>query len=146
MLRAHGDETDFVELCPEMKLINVTAALTRGALSLLRDTAVNWGSDLGMIAPIRYLSCAINIALSAAALLLFAILPSAACSNGWLWLKLALLIVSIGLATLALKSGRPVGIRHGILVTAIAVYTAMYFNARTHDPIGPVKSLVSPLR
>ena len=146
MLRAHRDETDLVELYPDMKLVHVTAVFASGALFLLRGTAVNWGGSWGMIAPIRYLSYAIDIVLLTAALLLLAILPSAVYSNGWLWLKLTLLIAYIGLGTLALKRGRTIGIRRGCFVAAIAVYACMYFIARTHDPLGPVKSLLSLLR
>lgn len=135
-----------VELYPEMKFIHVAAALASGALFLLRGTAVNWGGSWGMIAPIRYLSYAIDIVLLTAALLLLAILPSAVYSNGWLWLKLMLLLAYIGLGTLALKRGRTVGIRRGCFVAAIAIYTCMYFIARTHDPLGPLKSLLSLLR
>ena len=146
MLHAHCDETDLVELYPEIKLIHVTAALASGALFLLRGAAVNWGGSWGMIAPIRYLSYAIDIVLLTAALLLLAILPSAVYSNGWLWLKLTLLIAYIGLGTLALKRGRTVGIKRGCFVAAIAIYTCIYFIARTHDPLGPLKSLLSLLR
>ena len=146
MLRVHCDETDLVELYPEMKLVHVTAALASGALFLLRGAAVNWGGNWGMIAPVRYLSYAIDILLLTAALLLLAILPSAVYSNGWLWLKLTLLIAYIGLGTLALKRGRTIGIRRGCFAAAIAIYTCMYFIARTHDPLGPVKSLLSLLR
>jgi uncharacterized membrane protein SirB2 len=146
MLREHCDETDLIELYPEIKLIHVTAALASGALFLLRGTAVNWGGSWGMISPIRYLSYAIDIVLLTAAMLLLAILPSAVYGNGWLWLKLTLLIAYIGLGTLALKRGRTVGIRRGCFVAAIAVYTCMYFIARTHDPLGPLKSLLSVLR
>ena len=146
MLRAHCDGPDLVELYPEMKLIHVTAALASGVLFLLRGTAVNWGGSWGMIAPIRYLSYAIDIVLLTAAILLLAILPSAVYSNGWLWLKLTLLIAYIGLGSLALRRGRTVGIRRGCFVAAVAVYTCMYFIARTHDPLGPVKSLLFLLR
>ena len=96
-----------------------------------------------MIAPLRYLSYAIDIVLLSAALLLLAILPSAAYSNGWLGLKLMLLVVYIGFGTLALKRARTTGIRRGFLVAAIAAYIYMYFIARTHDPLGPVKYLLS---
>jgi uncharacterized membrane protein SirB2 len=99
-----------------------------------------------MVAPVRYLSYSIDIVLLTAALLLLAILPPTVYTNGWLWLKLTLLIAYIGLGTLALKRGRTVGIRRGCFVAAIAIYTCMYFIARTHDPLGPVKSLLSLLR
>ena len=134
------------ELYLEIKLTHVTAAIASGVLFLLRGTAVNWGSSWGMIAPIRYLSYAIDTVVLTAALLLLAILPSAVYSNGWLWLKLTLLIAYIGFGTVALKRGRTVGIRRGYFVAAIAIYTCMYFIARTHDPLGPIRPLLDLLR
>ena len=145
MLHAHCDGTDLVELYPEIKLVHVTAVLASGALFVLRGTAVNWGGSWGMIAPIRYLSYAIDIVLLTAALSLLAILPSAVYSNGWLWLKLILLCAYIGLGTLAIKRGRTVVIRRGCFIAAIAIYMCMYIVARTHDPLGPVKALLSLL-
>ena len=135
-----------LELYPEIKLVHVTAVIASGALFLLRGTAVNWGGGWGMIAPIRYLSYTIDIVLLTAALLLLAILPAAAFSNGWLWLKLTLLVGYIVLGTLALKRGRTADIRRGCFVAAIAIYTCMYFIARTHDPLGPLRYLLTPLR
>lgn len=135
-----------LEFYPEIKLVHVTAAIASGALFLLRGTAVNWGNSWGMIAPIRYLSYTIDIVLLSAALLLLAILPSSVYSNGWLWLKLSLLVVYIGFGTLALKRGRTATIRRGCFAAALAIYTCVYFIARTHDPLGPVKSLLAPLR
>jgi uncharacterized membrane protein SirB2 len=134
-----------LELYPEIKLVHVTAAIASGALFLLRGTAVNWGGSWAMITPIRYLSYTIDSVLVTAASLLLAILPAAAFSNGWLWLKLTLLIVYIGLGTLALRRGRTAGIRRGCFVAAIAIYTCMYFIARTHDPLGPVRYLLAAL-
>lgn len=134
-----------LEFYPEIKLVHVTAAIASGALFLLRGTAVNWGNSWGMIAPIRYLSYTIDIVLLSAALLLLAILPSSVYSNGWLWLKLSLLVVYIGFGTLALKRGRTATIRRGCFAAALAIYTCVYFIARTHDPLGPVKSLLAPL-
>jgi uncharacterized membrane protein SirB2 len=132
-----------LELYPEIKIVHVTAAIASGGLFMLRGVAVNCGSKWGMIAPVRYLSYAIDIVLLAAALSLLAILPSAVYSNGWLWLKLALIVAYIGLGTLALKRGRTAGIRRGSFIAAIAVYICTYVIARTHDPLGPVRFLLS---
>ena len=134
-----------LEWYPEIKLVHVTAAITSGTLFLLRGTAVSLGSSWGMIAPIRYLSYTIDIVLLTAALLLLAILPPAIYSNGWLWAKLTLLVVYIGFGTLALKRGRTAAIRRACFVAAIAIYLCVYFIARTHDPLGPVKPLLSAL-
>lgn len=134
-----------LELYPEIKFIHVTAATASGTLFLLRGTAVNWAGSWGMIAPVRYLSYTIDIVLLTAALLLLAMLPIAAFSNGWLWLKLALLVTYVGLGTLALKRGRTAGIRRSCFVAAIITYAYIYSIARTHDPLGPVTFLLAAL-
>jgi uncharacterized membrane protein SirB2 len=135
-----------LELYQEIRFVHVTAAIASGTLFLLRGTAVNWGGSWGMIGPIRYLSYAIDIVLLTAALLLLAILPPAAYSNGWLWLKLALLVAYIGLGTLALKRGRTVGIRRSCFVAAIITYAYVYSIARSHDPLGPWTLLLAAIR
>ena len=135
-----------LELYPEIKLVHVTAAIASGTLFLLRGSAVNWGGSWGMIAPIRYLSYTIDIVLLTAAVLLLVILPSAAFGNGWLWLKLTLLVAYIGLGTLALKRGRTASIRRICFVAAIVTYACVFSIARTHNPLGPVTFLLAPLR
>jgi uncharacterized membrane protein SirB2 len=117
-----------LELYPEIKLVHVTAVIASGTLFLLRGAAVNWGGSWGMIAPIRYLSYTIDIVLLTAAVLLLAIVPSVVYSNGWLWLKLTLLVIYIVF---------------GMLALAIAIYSCMYVIARTHDPLGPIKFLLA---
>jgi uncharacterized membrane protein SirB2 len=131
-----------LEFYPEIKLVHVTAAIASGSLFLLRGIAVNWGGSWGMIAPVRYLSYTIDIVLLSAGLLLLAILPSAVYSNGWLALKLVLLVIYIGLGMLALKRGRTAGIRRGCFIAAIVIYLCVFFIARTHDPLGPLKLLL----
>lgn len=131
-----------LEFYPEIKLVHVTAALASGTLFLLRGTAVNWGGGWGMIAPVRYLSYAIDTVLLTAAVLLLTLLPSAVYDNGWLALKLTLLVVYIALGTLALKRGRTRNIRRGCFFAAIAAYACIYLIARTHDPLGPLRSLL----
>ena len=135
-----------LEFYQEIKLVHVAAAIASGTLFLLRGTAINWGSSWGMIAPIRYLSYTIDIVLLTAALVLLVILPSATYSNGWLWLKLTLLVVYIGLGTLALKRGRTASIRRSCFAAAIITYACIYSIAQTHDPLGPVTFLLATLR
>lgn len=131
-----------LEFYPAIKLVHVTAAITSGAFFLLRGVAANLGSRWSLIAPVRYLSYSIDIVLLIAGLLLLSILPSAVFGNGWLALKLALLVVYIVLGTLALKRGRTARIRQVCLVAAMAVYGCVYLIARTHDPLGPARLLV----
>ncbi len=128
-----------IEFYPYIKLLHVGAVIASGSLFLLRGLAVQSGMTWAMAAPVRYLSYSIDIVLLTAALMLLAVLPAAVFANGWLWLKLTLLVVYVGLGTFALKRGRTQAIRLVCFLGALAVFACMYMIARTHDPLGPLR-------
>jgi uncharacterized membrane protein SirB2 len=128
-----------IEFYPYIKLLHVAAVVTSGSLFLVRGLAVQGGAAWGMAAPVRYLSYGIDIILLTAALMLLAVLPAAVFANGWLWLKLALLVVYVGLGTFAMKRGRTRTVRLASFVSALLVYAAMFVIARSHDPLAPVR-------
>ncbi len=128
-----------IEYYPFIKWLHVATVISSGTLFAVRGLATQTGGRWAMIAPVRYLSYAIDTVLLAAAVLLLWILPAAMYSNGWLATKLSLLVVYIGLGTFALKRGRTQAIRLGCFVAAIAVYVAIFIIARTHDPLGPIR-------
>lgn len=128
-----------IEFYPYIKLLHVGAVIASGSLFLLRGLAVQSGMTWAMAAPVRYLSYSIDIVLLTAALMLLAVLPAAVFANGWLWLKLTLLVVYVGLGTFALKRGRTPVIRLACFLGALAVFACMYMIARTHDPLGPLR-------
>ena len=130
-----------IEFYPYIKLTHVAAVIASGSLFLLRGLAVQGGAAWAMAAPVRYLSYSIDIVLLTAALMLVAVLPAVVFANGWLWLKLALLVVYVGLGTYALKRGRTRTVRLATFVSALLVYATMFMIARTHDPLGPVRLL-----
>lgn len=127
-----------IEFYPDIKLVHVVAVLASGALFLLRGVVLQTGGQWPMAAPLRYLSYAIDTVLLTAALMLLSILPAPAYENGWLMLKIALLLVYIGLGTLALKRGRTAQMRRACFVAALLVYGCMFAIARAHHPLGPV--------
>ena len=126
-----------IEFYPQIKLVHVAAVLLSGGLFLLRGLAVGSGAAWGMVAPVRFLSYSIDIVLLSAALMLLALLPGSVFANGWLWVKLVLLVVYIGLGTLALKRGRTPRVRTTTFIAALLVYALMFAVARTHHPLGP---------
>ncbi len=130
-----------IEFYPQIKLLHVATVVASGSLFLLRGIAVQSGAAWGMAAPVRYLSYSVDIVLLTAALMLVAILPGAVFANGWLWVKLTLLVIYIGLGTFALKRGRTARTRLICFVAALAVFACMYGIARTHDPLGPMRML-----
>src|SRR3546814_9171598 len=70
----------------------------------------------------RYLSYSIDTTLLTAALMLLTILPASMFANGWLTLKLVLLVVYVVLGTLALKRGKTRRVRAISFVAALLTY------------------------
>ena len=130
-----------IEFYPYIKLLHVAAVFASGALFLLRGVAGQLGARWGMAAPVRYLSYGIDTVLLTAALMLLIVLPAAAFANGWLWMKLGLLVAYIGLGSFALKLGRKPATRLAFFASALVVFSCMYIIARTHDPLGPLHML-----
>lgn len=134
-----------IEFYPQIKAVHVAAVLLSGGLFFIRGLAVQAGGRWAMAAPLRYTSYGIDTVLLVAALLLLTVLPYAAYENGWLALKVALLVVYIVLGSFALKRGRTAGVRLATFVTALLVYVSMYLIARAHHPLGPLKMLQASL-
>lgn len=120
-----------------IKNLHIAAAIGSGALFLVRGAFVQAGSAWPMIAPLRYLSYAIDTVLLAAAVALVLLLPGEVFSNGWLTTKLILLVGYIVLGSIALKRGKTRLARRLAYVLAILVFLSMYSIARRHDPLGP---------
>jgi uncharacterized membrane protein SirB2 len=135
-----------IEFYPQLKQLHVGAVFASGSLFLLRGLAVQTGVSWGMAAPVRYLSYSIDTVLLTAALMLWTVLPAAVFANGWLWVKIALLVVYVGLGTFALKRGRTAAVRFACFVGALAVFASMYLVARAHDPLAPLHMIQVGLR
>lgn len=126
-----------LEFYPDIRLAHISVAILSGALFAFRGGFVQAGATWPMVAPLRYLSYAIDTIIVATALALLTVLPASVYANGWLALKLVLLVIYIVLGSVALKRGRT---RRGRLIafgTAILTYLAMLSVARTHHPLGP---------
>jgi uncharacterized membrane protein SirB2 len=131
-----------IEFYPEIKWLHVAAVIASGSLFLLRGVALQAQARWPMAAPVRYLSYGIDTVLLAAAVMLVAILPAALYTNGWLAMKLVLLVGYIGLGTFALKRGRTPAIRLATFLGALAVYGCIIAVARAHHPLGPLVALL----
>lgn len=126
-----------IEFYAQIKWVHIIAVLCSGSLFLLRGLLVQAGKPgIAMAAPVRYLTYGIDTTLLTAALMLLTILPGALFSNGWLTLKLVLLVVYVIVATYALRRGRTQRIRTICLLAALAIYVAMLGIARMHHPLG----------
>lgn len=125
------------EFYAQIKWVHVAAVISSGSLFALRGLLVLAGQSRWAMTPLlRYLSYMIDTVLLTAALMLLTILPSAIFSNGWLHVKIALLVVYVLLGTFALKRGRTVRMRAVCYMLAVLVFSSMITIARSHHPYG----------
>jgi uncharacterized membrane protein SirB2 len=126
-----------IEFYPQIKFVHVAAVLASGSLFLLRGLLLQTGQPrLAMAAPVRYLSYSIDTVLLTAALMLLTILPHAMFANGWLTLKMVLLVVYVVLGSFALKRARSPRMRMACYILALMVFGFMLTVARGHHPLG----------
>mgnify|MGYP003795125323 FL=1 len=125
-----------IEFYPQIKHAHIGLALLSGGLFALRGALLLGGLRWPNAAPVRYLSYAIDTALLAAAMMLLTILPGALYANGWLAVKVALIVAYVALGVFALRRGRSRGVRALCYLLALLVFAQVYCIARAHHPLG----------
>ncbi|MGE4072905.1 MAG: SirB2 family protein [Lysobacterales bacterium] len=126
-----------IEFYPQIKWVHIAAVVFSGSVFLLRGLLVLAGrQSLALAMPVRILSYSIDTVLLTAALMLLSILPGALFANGWLYTKLMLLVLYVGLGMLALKRGRSAGVRLVCYLAALCTYLTMAGIALAHHPLG----------
>jgi len=125
-----------IEFYPQIKHAHIGLALLSGALFAVRGALLLAGPRWPNAAPVRYASYTIDTALLTAAMMLLTILPGALYANGWLAVKLTLLVAYVVLGLFALRRGRTRRTRAICYAAALLVFAQMYFIARTHHPSG----------
>lgn len=118
----------------QVHLVAVTASL---ALFAARGLAVWLGHRWPLGKPARQASWAIDAVLLAAGASLWGALglnPTG--PDHWLGVKLALLVVYVGLGTFALRRARTRATRLGFYLAALACAATMVGIARAHHPLG----------
>ena len=132
-----------IEFYPQIRSVHILAVTLSGCLFAIRGLAVLLGMRWPLWAPVRYLSWTIDTVLLTAALMLLTILPGAMFGNGWLTLKLLLLVVYIVLGVFALKRASTRGRKAIFDVLALATFLAIVGIARMHHPWGWLLPYVS---
>lgn len=127
-----------IEFYPQIKLVHIAAIVCSGALFFLRGTSVLAGMRWPMAASVRYVSHSIDTVLLTAAMMLLTILPGELFANGWLAVKVTLIVAYIVLGVLALRPGRTRTVRAGLFGLAVLTYVQIYFIARAHHPLGAI--------
>ena len=125
-----------LEFYPQIKSAHILAVALSGSLFALRGLGVLLGMRWPLWAPVRYLSYAIDTVLLTAALMRLTILPGAMFANGWLTVKLVLVVVYIVLGVFALKRGRTRGRKALFYLLALLAFLAVVGIARMHHPWG----------
>lgn len=126
---------------PYIKLAHVLAIACSGAWFLLRGASLLAGMRWPTAAPARYLAYTIDTVLLTAAMMLLTILPGALFANGWLAVKVMLVVTYIVLGYFALHRVRSRWVRITAFVAALLVYAQTYFIARAHHPLGLIHLL-----
>lgn len=132
-----------IEFYPQIKWVHVAAVIASGSIFALRGAAVQVGARWPMALPLRYLTYTIDTVLLTAALMLATILHQFPFVQGWLTVKVVLLVVYIVLGTYALKRGRSRRVRLWCWLGALGVYLYIVSVARTHHPLGWFIALLS---
>jgi uncharacterized membrane protein SirB2 len=133
-----------IEFYPQIKSVHVAMVMASGVFFTLRGSGALAGFRWPLSWPVRALSYAIDTTLLTAALMLLSILPWGVFANGWLLLKVALLVVYVVLGYMALRPGRSRQARIMLFVIALLTYGWMYTIARAHHPLGAFHGLIRP--
>jgi len=130
-----------IEFYADIRWVHICAVIASGSLFAIRGAGVLAMARWPMWAPLRYLTYTIDTVLLTAALMLVTILHQYPFVHGWLTVKVLLLVVYIGLGTMALKRGRTRAARAGFYIAALAVFLFIASVAREHHPLGILHSL-----
>ena len=132
-----------IEFYAQIKTVHILCVVLSGAVFAFRGAGVLAGARWPMLLPVRIASYSIDTVLLTAALMLLTILPGGVFANGWLTVKLALLVVYIVLGSFALKRASTRSAKAGYFAAAVATYLFMYSIARAHDPAGILRAILN---
>src|SRR3546814_19245662 len=98
------------------------------------------------LAPIRWTSYTVDTCLLTAALMLLTVLPGPLFSNGWLTVKIGLLVVYIVLGVFAIKRGRTKAVKAACYVAELATFGMVYTIQRPHHPLALLHGILASHR
>ena len=125
-----------IEFYPQIKLVHISAVMLSGSFFALRGLSLLAGLQWPRHALPRYLSYTIDTVLLTAALMLLTILPRELYANGWLLVKLCLVVAYVVLGILAFRPQRRARTRALLTAAAGLCFLQVYCIARTHHPLG----------
>jgi uncharacterized membrane protein SirB2 len=122
-----------------LRQLHVGFVTASGCLFALRALATLAGARWPLARPARVASWVIDTGLLTAGILLWATLQIHPLVQTWLGTKLVLLLVYIGLGTMALRRARTPAARLGWTLAALACLGWIVGTAIAHDPRGPLR-------
>lgn len=125
-----------------LRHLHILAVVLSGSLFLLRGIGIFAGAAWPKASPVRYLSYAIDTLLLLAAILLTTIIHQYPFVQGWLTVKVVLLVLYIALGVLAFRHGRPLALRIGFWLLALATFLFIVSVAIAHHPLGIFSGLI----
>ena len=128
---------------PQIRNVHIWAVTASGLLFALRCGGFNLlGARWPKALPVRLLSWSIDTVLLTAALMLMTVVGQYPFVDPWLTTKVLLLVVYIGLGTLAFAAGRSRRMRIGFSIAALTVFGFIVTVARAHHPLGLFSAMV----
>lgn len=119
-----------------LRHVHIACAILTVALFVLRGTLMLLEAHWQRSVLLRYLPHAVDTVLLTTALMLTTIVHQYPFANGWLSMKVALLVVYVVLGSIALKRGRTRRVRIVAFVAALLTVAFLVSVARAHHPLG----------
>ncbi|MBE0531869.1 MAG: SirB2 family protein [Rhodospirillales bacterium] len=130
-----------IEFYPEIRLVHIWAVSMSGTLFALRGLALFAGAGWPKAMPVRLLAYTIDTTLLTAALMLMTLVGQYPFVDGWLTVKVLLLVLYIGLGTMAFRQGRTMTARIGFFAASLTVYGFIISVALARHPLGILSNL-----
>ncbi len=120
----------------EIRGLHIGAVMTSGSLFAVRAIGQNLlGARWPAALPVRILSWTIDTIVLTAALMLMTIVQQIPFVDGWLTVKVVLLVAYILIGWWAFRADRK-SVRMACSVAALAIFGFIITVARAHDPLG----------
>lgn len=134
---------NLIEHYLSLKQVHIGFVAASATLFAVRAFATLAGARWPLARPARAASWVIDSGLFAAGALLWTALQINPLVQTWLGAKLLLLLVYIGLGTMALRRARTPTARLGWTLAALACFGWIVATAIAHDPRGPLRWLLA---
>jgi uncharacterized membrane protein SirB2 len=124
-----------------LRNVHIACAILTITLFALRGGLMLADSRCQQNVVLRYLPHAVDTVLLMTALMLTTVIHQYPFAVGWLTTKVVLLVIYIGLGSVALKRGRTKTVRVAAFVAALATVGFLVTVARAHNSLGIFASL-----